>query len=126
MTRGKWVALAVGLAVIAVLIPYGPALWWAVAYVEERRIVLIAYEDPNGAEYLDEQARVLRKRWSWVLGPEHRVRCGRCQESDHRSCPRLLSMAATWRSTGKILGLDGVFSGHLCDCPHPSHAQASE
>ena len=25
MTRGKWVALAVGVAVIAVVLPYGPA-----------------------------------------------------------------------------------------------------
>lgn len=30
-------ALAVGLAVMSVLVPYGPTLWWAVAYVEERK-----------------------------------------------------------------------------------------
>ena len=36
MTRGRWVAFAVGLAAMAVLVPYGSVLWTAVAYVEER------------------------------------------------------------------------------------------
>ena len=36
MTRGKWVALAVGVAVIAVLATLFPSLWRATAYVQER------------------------------------------------------------------------------------------
>ena len=40
MTRGKWVALAVGLAVVAVLVPYGPALWRAVAYQQSSSIAM--------------------------------------------------------------------------------------
>ena len=36
MTRGKWVALAAGIAAVAVLVLNGPAVWRAVAYEEER------------------------------------------------------------------------------------------
>ena len=36
MTRAKWVALAVGIAVIAFLVLSGPAVWRAVAYTSER------------------------------------------------------------------------------------------
>ncbi len=37
MTRGKWVALVVGVAAITVVVPYGPAVWMAVAYALARR-----------------------------------------------------------------------------------------
>ena len=54
MTRGKWVALAVVLAVLAVLVPYGPVLWRAVAYDRQEAEGLLQDGDrwvyPSGGE----------------------------------------------------------------------------
>ena len=124
MTRGKWVALAVGLAVIVVLIPYGPALWRAVAYVEERmenssKATILSDAD---ASYLPEYVVLTRKRFNWVPGPVLTTRCPWCAESDHARCPGKRKMLVFLP-----LGQDRVQGRlHPCDCPHPSHAQESE
>ena len=136
MTRGQWVALGGVVAAIAVLIPYGPAVWRAVAYVEERiepidvrhRYSTHRYSTNSTEVNTDlatlevEYMVVLRKRLEWLPGPDLVVRCAWCVESDHARCPGsnfALSCPAGTR--------DSRFIGTVhCDCPHPSHAEGSE
>ena len=88
MTRGKWVALAVGLAAIAVLVPYGPALWRAVKYADERveygervtiengldgRIQTIRHRGRSHGE--PDYIVLSRKRFHWLSGPDQMIRC---------------------------------------------------
>ena len=83
MTRGKWVALAVVLAVIAVVVLNGPALWMAVAYdpgVEERVFWAESTYDEKSVIKEGRPAVVLtprthygslvlkRKRYEWLPG----------------------------------------------------------
>ena len=127
MTRGKWVALAVGVAVIAVLVHYGPALWRAVAYVESRhdgelmmmRFDTRTYERPqNPSRYII----VTRKRFNWLPGRAATVHCGWCVESAHQKCPgdqyNLFSPKGEWPRWPS--------ETRTCTCPHASHAQESE
>ena len=123
MTRGKWVALAVGLAVIAVLALNGPAVWRVVAYIEERQegVVLIpdytarSQELPRNPDYMI----ITRKRFIWFPGRDYMVLCAWCAETIHEKCPGdkyvLLPKEATPAETYTT-----------CTCPHPSHAEGSE
>ena len=135
MTRGKWVALAVGLAALAVLLPYGPALWMAAAYVEERKENVWLHDPTKDGEYegiLDPVDYLLlkRKRFDWLPGSDRMAQCSFCVETQHVKCPRVVF--ETWSAATP--GLDRVeqslrldiLAEHLCTCPHPSHAQESE
>ena len=119
MTRGKWVALAVGLAAIAVLVLYGPALWRAVAYDQGRDWgVQVDHEvQPQCVVFMV-------KRFSWLPGPDFMQWCASCVESRHVNCPRKMGIYQNWKRPGKPLA--PVYSAYSCDCPHPSHAQDSE
>jgi len=109
MTRGKWVALAVVVAVIAVLVPYGPVLWRAVAYQRYQRELGIS---EVGFYYL-------HKRASWLPGDEFLVPdqpCNRCLQWDHERC-------------GVILEAEPVVlppEDFRCTCTDPSHDGDSE
>ncbi len=131
MTRAKWVALAVGLVVMAVLVTNGPALWRAVGYEEERRedFVMGSWFDGERPDYV----MFIRKRFSWLPGPDRFARCAWCVESDHLKCPRDIYWPESsqvgaevppprWRvSTINSPMINVVKFG--CDCPHPSHAK---
>ncbi len=153
MTRGKWVALAVGLAVLAVLVPYGPAVWRAVAYAPERLepVVVLANDHPkyahteythtgpiefisgmysNGMRTTVSVLTVKRKRHTWIPGEEFIVPdqvcpwCRRTTLIPHEYC-------FTGRGNRANIGLrDGTRldlpETFRCTCPHASHAQESE
>ena len=138
MTRGKWVALAVLLAVIALIIPNGPAVWRVVAYVEERHDGVLTIRKLEVGQLLWSTATsqpiarflmsppnpnyivITRKRFNWLPGRDRMVRCAWCVESTHVKCPGdkyalLLPKEAPPAETYTT-----------CTCPHPSHAQESE
>ena len=141
MTRGKWVALAVGLAVIAVLVPYGPAVWRAVAY--ERHTMFGRPQDTSWSMYF------CQKRYSWLPGSPQFVPpqpCGRCRNQDHGRCiaeesDRLFGSGTVITFTGTHLSYEKTRHASAvvlvplsaarpmvwrCTCPHPSHAGNSE
>ena len=122
MTRGKWVALAVGVAVMALLVPYGPAMWRVVTY-EDRRIEDLSVSLSNAAAKV-EYMIVSRKRFDWVSGPDSFVRCSFCVESEHRMCPRDTASAWVMKENPRSGTWEQRFV--LCTCPHPSHAQDSK
>ena len=109
MTRGKWVALAVGSALFAVLFPFLPLGWEAVMYTPEC--------DELEPFKKGVHAVVMRKRVDWIPGPDRVLRCAWCAESDHSQCPRKVG---SWAA--RAMTLDRV----ACTCPHPSHAQESK
>ena len=143
MTRGKWVALAVGLAAVVILVPFFyPPLWRAVAYEKERRQPVFRNLPPSpfttaelrigfGPVRLKDPGYLLllRKRFDWLPGRERFSVCGCCVESRHSDCPRRMLVYAslgevedffTWHH-GNVF-----YQRHTCACPHPSHAQESE
>ena len=107
MTRGKWVALAVGVAVIAVLVSYGPAVWRVVAYEELAR---------------SEQWHMVRlvKRWPWLPGRQSLLPdqvCNACRFRYHENC---WGTADTRKASWKFLG------SFRCTCLHePSTSHES-
>ena len=128
MTRGRWVALAVVVAVIAVLASYGPALWRALVYTLERKEPI----SPHARYYIEgtddefealdfEYVSVMRKRFDWLPGPDRYVRCAWCVASDHAKCSgsKRLVILADMRDPSLI-------DWSRCNCPHPSHAQESQ
>ena len=118
-------ALAVGVAVIAVLVPYGPAIWIAVAYEEERRedFVIWSWFDGERPDYV----MFIRKRFSWLPGPDHLARCAWCVESDHLKCPRDAEVPTPPKWDLSTISSPMIKEVRFaCTCPHPSHAQESE
>ena len=136
MTRGKWVALAVGLAVVAVLVSYGPAVWRTVAYVEEQQTQpLYFWNEGNG--WKEDNHVLLRARREWLSGARLKAAmCGWCDESDHLQCPRELAFVLPagcrieyqpMQSVGTPEVSAGMHAVMLpCTCADPSHAQESE
>ena len=152
MTRGKWVAMAVGVAVIAVLVPYGPELWMAVAYTgaREELVAVIergttqytpythigpieftsAYRSGSGTLTMVGPLTIKRKRHAWIPGEEFIVpdqECPWCERTSymrHEYCftGRGAEANCGFRD-GTRLYLPETFR---CTCPHPSHAQESE
>ena len=117
MTRGKWVALAVGLAVIAVLVHYGPAMWRAVRYQKVR--VWGVQVDPD---VQPECVVYMVRRFIWDPGPKFTQLCTGCAESRHVGCPRRIGIFLNTEGKGGV----PVHYTYSCDCPHSSHAQDSE
>ena len=122
-------ALAVGLAVIAVLVPYAPTLWTALAYEEERieDFVMAASFDGEPAQERPDYVLFIRKRFDWLPGPDLIIRCAWCVESDHVKCPRYVGRNQTVQEgplRGWRIGLRQLLQA--CTCPHPSHAEDSE
>ena len=120
MTRGKWVALAVGMTALGFLVPYGPGLWRSVAYVETRLEPLPVPEE-RMPPYVIAQVR----RFDWI--PVRRVTgitCGFCVESKHADCTPWMKVRAV--PTKDYDQSPNAFMAPLCMCPHPSHAQDSE
>ena len=138
MTRGKWVALAVGLAVVAVLVVNGPALWRSVAYVKEQRkglsdgarlcIFIGSATDSQPIRWSGPmEVDVFRKRYKWLPGQEVIVPdqpCIPCNGGLHDWC---------WNERRErppfvriIRGTEPQSAPFRCTCPHPSHAESSE
>ena len=128
MTRGKWVALVVGLAVIAVLVLASPRL----LYQTEMRALVFhsgfemyefgeVLQAPPEGDCFVEIRRVWFSRPRSAFEPQGRARCGWCLRSRHDSCPRKVSGGGSIGSSRIV-----PFPVYECDCPHPSHAQESE
>ena len=127
MTRGKWVALAVGVAAIAVASP-------RLLYQTEMR-ALVFHSGFKMYEFgevlhspLERNSFVEIRRWrfSWPRNWrmfDARVECGWCLRSLHEDCPHEVS-GRGW--TTYIAGRAAPGLIHRCACPHPSHAQESE
>ena len=132
MTRGKWAALAVGIAVIAILVPFFPALWRGVAYVEERIDDFYTMHAQDSRRERPACMILLRKRFQWLPGPDAMTRCAWCVQSDHLKCPRQVYRPESPPGGGgrRLRSWDNPVPGVLllyeCTCPHPSHAQESE
>ena len=125
MTRGKWVALAVGLAVIAVLVAYGPALWRAVVF-EESRVYGTSGLEPWKITPESEYIVIVWKRFSWLPGPQREVRCRDCAESRHVDCPRVMHGFGLYNENIGPSLVAAAARDLSCTCVHPSHAQESE
>ena len=129
MTRGKWVALVVGLAAVVLLAPFSPALWRAAMYTPERETPVVYLVPDNLIEENFEfgYAAVSEKRHRWLPGPDYVVQCKWCADSDHRACPRNLLMSTGDNNVGdSFISVAPPMERYTCDCPHPSHAQESE
>ena len=121
MTRGKWVALAVGIAAIAVLVPYGPALWRAVAYVEERDRMDIGHSAIPAWDF-----SVLRKRVPWLPGEDNVIPsqlCRYCWLELHEHCWQPLAGRNLSFGKGSRIGVHEYYlpATFHCTCPDPSH-----
>ena len=117
MTRGKWVALAVGLAVAACLVAIAPQAWLWSAYRNAEVEEIVRFPISGFPKWLKEVRRpALVKRWDWLPGREVVLpdrRCNACLHDSHRNCPRRISISE-------------VADELLCTCRHPSHAQDSK
>ena len=140
MTRGKWVALTVGLAVIAVIVLNGPAFWKAVAY-EQREAEAVFFGTgrarfsrsggvggPGDNPFWEDRGFVVvRKRYSWIPGSEFTVpdqMCPACILEFHDACfPKAGGSAGCSFPDGSSVDLSSSFR---CTCPDLSHAQESE
>lgn len=132
MTRGKWVALAVGLAVIGVIVLNGPAVWRAVPYSSEVLFPVKLYpgldrtrlnrSDPVRApDYIV----IWQKRGDWIPGQRYIIRCSFCLDSDHDLCVGVMN--GEWSRVRPSEASFHVFDAAFrCSCPHPSHAEESE
>ncbi len=138
MTRGKWVALVVGLAAVAVAVPYGPALWMAVAYDRQESSLLSFMIGGRGYSvgrgqgsadpvWKDLKFVVMKKRHSWMPGSEFTVpdqMCPACILEFHDACfPKAGGSAGCSLPDGSSVDLSSSFR---CTCPDLSHAQESE
>ena len=153
MTRGKWVALAVGVAVTAVLVLNAPAVWRVAAYTQAREELVVVIEKANTkytpythigpiefrAVYKSGLGPTLsmvglltikRKRYAWIPGEELIVPDQVCPWCNPRTyIPHEYCFKGPGSSAN--IGLRDGTRVHLpetfrCTCTHSSHAQESE
>ena len=138
MTRGKWVAVVVGLAAIVLLALVSPRILYehelrALVFDSEFEIYEFGEvlhsppEDDSFVEVRRWRFNRTHRRFPWERS-DTSVECGWCIRSRHDGCPRKVAGRVVF-GTGRVGTVRGTRSPFRaireCDCPHASHAQDS-